>query len=162
MVSPWYSSDSCSKIHCFATILTAEDIFYLYLWQTGMSHLEVTWYNLHGMILNMSPPTPASVFQGSLSLWRQLRENSVFRVPQKLIYRCRGYGQVNLCSNTWKFLVGIYQWWKVHVINSVQFWVTLLEYFYLCIILLFSSTSYTCSPLYFSVKYWTFYSSAKE
>lgn len=41
------------------------------------------------------PLTYTAVFQGSVTMWRQLRENTVFRVPQKLIYRCRSYGQVN-------------------------------------------------------------------
>lgn len=56
--------------------------------------------------------------QGSLSLWRQLWDGAVLRDPQRLIYRCWGHGQVNWCGQTSKFVVGIYQGWRVHVLEQ--------------------------------------------
>ena len=60
--------------------------------------------------------------QGSLSLWGQLWDGAVLRDPQRLIYRCWGHGQVNWCGQTSKFLVGIYQWWRVHVLFQIKTW----------------------------------------
>lgn len=67
------------------SLLMHNDTFSAPLQQT-----EVFCYNLHAC-----QPSPV-VLQGSVSLWWHLREKTVFRISQKLIYRGRGYGQVNL------------------------------------------------------------------
>lgn len=50
----------------------------------------------HPAIICTPVDPPSVVLQGSVSLWGHLREKTVLRIPQKLIYRGRGYGQVNL------------------------------------------------------------------
>lgn len=67
------------------------------LWHTAIPFLylcsrltEVICFNMHAC--HSCPCCP----QGSVSLRGHLREKSVFRIQHDLIYRGRGYGQVNL------------------------------------------------------------------
>lgn len=59
------------------------------------------WQNQPAIICVFVDP-PSVVLQGSVSLWGHLREKTVLRIPQKLIYRGRGYGQVNLYNLRWR------------------------------------------------------------